>query len=821
MKFSLSWLRTHLDTQASLTEITDTLTAIGLELEGVEDRGAALAPFRIAQVIEAVQHPDADRLRACKVDTGNGIVSVVCGAPNARTGMKAVFAPPDSYIPGSGITLKVGKIRGVESAGMLLSAREMGLGEDHDGIIDLPDDAPVGVAYAKWAGLDDPVIEISVTPNRGDALSVRGVARDLAAAGLGTLKPFAPAPVAPAFEHSLHWQIDWPEACPWVLGRVIRNVKNGPSPAWLADRLTSIGLRPINALVDMTNFFTIDLGRPLHVFDADKITGDRLTLRPGAGESFRALNGRDYIATSDDCAIADAAGVQSLAGVMGGEATGCDEGTTTVFIEAALFDPVRIALTGRRHQITSDARQRFERGIDPALLPDAMEAATQMVLSLCGGEPAQVTSAGAEPAWQRTASLRFERLAGFGGLDVPGDEAVASLERLGFDVRHRDAAGVTVSVPSWRNDVAAKLVLDQAPGLDPARAAAAAAGAAEIEPECDLIEEVLRLRGLDAVPAVSLPSTAPLPLPTVTPRQVRTALARRTLAAQGLAECVSFSFMAQAQAALFGDTPEALRLLNPIAADLDQLRPTPLAALALASARNATRGYADVGLFEIGPAFGIDAPDGQTLVAAGLRASSTPRSWIAPARTVDAMDAKADLWAVFTAIGVPLEALTLTTDASGFYHPGRSGVVRQGPKTVLGRFGELHPRVVAALDLAGPVVGFELFLDAVAEPKRRKKAAPDLAAFQPLRRDFAFLVDAATPADAVLRAAKGAERTLITGVSLFDVYDGEKLPDGKKSLAIEVVFQPRERTLTDAEIEAAAAKVVAAVAKATGGSLRG
>ena len=821
MKFSLSWLKTHLQTQASLIEITDTLTAIGLELEGVEDRGAALAPFRIAQVIEAVQHPDADRLRACKVDTGSGIVSVVCGAPNARTGMKAVFAPPDSYIPGSGITLKVGKIRGVESAGMLLSAREMGLGQDHDGIIELPDDAPVGVAYATWAGLDDPVIEISVTPNRGDALSVRGVARDLAAAGLGMLKPFAPVPVASAFEHKLHWQIDWPEACPWVLGRVIRNVKNGPSPAWLADRLTSIGLRPINALVDMTNFFTVDLGRPLHVFDADKITGDRLTLRPGAGESFRGLNGRDYTATPDDCAIADTAGVQSLAGIMGGEATGCDEGTTTVFIEAALFDPVRIALTGRRHQIISDARQRFERGIDPALLPDAMEAATRMVLSLCGGEPAQVTSAGAEPAWQRTASLRFERLAGFGGLDVPGDEAVASLERLGFGVQHRDAAGVTVSVPSWRNDVAAKLVLDQASGLDPVRAAAAAAGAAEIEPECDLIEEVLRLRGLDAVPAVSLPSTALLPLPTVTPRQVRTALARRTLAAQGLAECVSFSFMAQAQAALFGDTPEALRLLNPIAADLDQLRPTPLAALALASARNATRGYADVGLFEIGPAFGTDAPDGQTLVAAGLRAGSTPRSWIAPARPVDAMDAKADLWAVLTAIGVPLEALTLTTDAPGFYNPGRSGVVRQGPKTVLGCFGELHPRIVAALDLAGPVVGFELFLDAVAEPKRRKKAAPELAAFQPLRRDFAFLVDTATPADAVLRAAKGAERTLITGVSLFDVYDGEKLPEGKKSLAIEVVFQPRERTLTDAEIEAAAVKVVAAVAKATGGSLRG
>jgi phenylalanyl-tRNA synthetase beta chain len=821
MKFSLSWLKTHLETQASLGEIADTLTSIGLELEGMEDRGAALAPFRIARVIEAVQHPDADRLRACKVDTGSGVVSVVCGAPNARTGMKAVFAPPDSFIPGTGITLKVGKIRGVESAGMLLSAREMGLGEDHDGIIELPIDAPVGVSYASWAGLDDPVIEISVTPNRGDALAVRGVARDLAAAGLGTLKPFAPARIPAAFDHHLHWQIDWPEACPWVLGRVIRNVKNGPSPAWLADRLTSIGLRPINALVDMTNFFTFDLGRPLHVFDAGKITGDRLILRPGNGESFRALNGRDYTVTPNDCVIADAAGVQSLAGVIGGEATSCDEATTAVFIEAALFDPVRIALTGRRHQIVSDARQRFERGVDPALLPDAMEAATQMVLSLCGGEPGPVTAAGAEPAWQRSATLRFARLAGFGGLDVPADEAVASLERLGFVVQDRTAGSVTVSVPSWRNDVAAKLALDQSPGLDPARAAAAAAGAAATEPECDLIEEVLRLRGLDAVPAVSLPRVALVPGAALTPRQSRTALARRTLAAQGLAECVSFSFVAQAQAALFGDTPEALRLLNPIAADLDQLRPTPAATLALAAARNATRGYPDIGLFEIGPAFGTEMPDGQTLVAAGLRAGSTPRSWIEPARPVDVMDAKADLWAALAAVGVPMEALTITTDAPGFYHPGRSGVVRQGPKTMLARFGELHPRVVATLDLAGPIVAFELFLDAVAEPKRRKKAAPELPAFQPLRRDFAFLVDRAVPADAVIRAARGAERTLITSVSLFDLYDGEKLPAGKKSLAIEVVFQPRERTLTDAEIEAAAAKVVAAVAKATGATLRG
>ncbi|HST75952.1 MAG TPA: phenylalanine--tRNA ligase subunit beta, partial [Acetobacteraceae bacterium] len=618
MKFTLSWLRDHLDTDAPLDRITDTLTVIGLELESVEDRGATLAPFCIARVIEAAPHPNADRLRVCQVDAGDGIVSVVCGAPNARTGMKGVFAAPGSFIPGSGITLKIGEIRGVQSAGMLLSYREMGLGEDHTGIVELPEDAPVGAAYAKWAGLDDPVIEIGVTPNRGDALAIRGIARDLAAAGLGTLKPWHPAPVPAAFEGGLQWKIEWPEACPWVLGRTIRGVRNGPSPKWLQDRLTALGLRPINALVDVTNYFTLDLGRPLHVFDAAKVSGNTLTLRPGAGETFHALNGRDYTATPEDCVIADAVGVQSLAGVIGGEATGCDEGTTSVFVECALFDPIRVALTGRRHQIVSDARQRFERGIDPALMPDATEAATRMILDLCGGEPGAVVSAGSEPAWQRDATMRFERLAGLGGADVPPDEAVAALERLGFTVRQRDAARVTVAVPSWRNDVAAQVALDQADAL-PA-SGVAAEGCAEIEPECDLIEEVLRLRGLDAIPPVSLPRAAPVPAATLSPAQARTALARRTLAARGLAECVTFSFMAAKEAALFGPAQESLRLLNPIAADLDQLRPTPVATLAFAAARNAARGFPDAGLFEIGPAFAAEAPDSQRLVAAGLRA---------------------------------------------------------------------------------------------------------------------------------------------------------------------------------------------------------
>ena len=820
MKFTLSWLKTHLETDASLQQITDTLTRIGMELEDVEDRGATLAPFRIARVIEAVQHPNADRLRVCTLDTGAGTVTVVCGAPNARSGMKGVFAPPGTFIPGTGITLKVGEIRGVRSAGMLLSERELGISDEHAGIVDLPDDAPVGAVYAEWAGLNDPVIDVSVTPNRGDCFSVRGIARDLAAAGIGTLKPWQPTKLEPAFFGGPRWQIEYGEYCPWIIGRTVRNLHNGPSPQWLQDRLLSIGLRPINALVDITNFFTIDLGRPLHVFDVAKLTGDVLTLRRGRGETFRALNGRDYSVTAEDCAIADAAGVQSMAGVMGGEATGCDETTTSVFIECALFDPVRVALTGRRHQIVSDARQRFERGIDPALMPDAVEAATAMVLELCGGEPGEVTEAGTPPYWERTASLRFERIASLGGSDISADEAVSSLQRLGFTVQHQDAARVIVAVPPWRNDVAAKIELEQAETLDPAVAAKAAEGCVEIEPEADLVEEVLRLRGLDAIPPVSLPRASPVPLATLTGKQARTELARRTLAAQGLAECVTFSFMAQAEAALFGATPEALRLTNPIAADLDQLRPTPIATLALAAKRNAARGYPDVGLFEIGPEFAVDAENSQRWIAAGLRAGATPRNWLAPSRPVDAMAAKADLWAAMLAVGVPLEALTLTQDAPGFYHPGRSAMVRNGPKVVLGSFGELHPRVLAALDLAGPVVAFQLNLDAVAEPRRRRKAAPDLPAFQPIRRDFAFLVDAAVAADAMLRAARGAERALITGVSLFDVYQGDSLPAGKKSLAIEVTFQPRERTLTDAEIEAACQKVVAAVTKATGATLR-
>ncbi|MFC0409870.1 phenylalanine--tRNA ligase subunit beta [Roseomonas elaeocarpi] len=831
MKFTLSWLRDHLDTDATPDRIAATLNAIGLEVEGIENKAEALAPFRIAQVIEAVQHPNADRLRACKVDVGDGTIrSVVCGAPNARTGMKAVLGLPGAFVPGTGITLKVGEIRGVKSEGMMCSARELGLGQEHDGIIDLPADAPVGEVYAKWAGLDDPVIEIAVTPNRGDALSVRGVARDLAAAGLGTLKPLSDAPVAGSFPSPLRWAIEDAEGCPWVLGRSVRGLRNGPSPKWLQDRLTAIGLRPISALVDVTNWFTFDLGRPLHVFDAGKVHGDTLTMRRGrVGESYLALNGKEVAVTAEDLVIADAQGVESLAGIMGGEASGCDENTTECFIECALFDPVRIALTGRRHGLHSDARARFERGVDPALPPAALEMATRMIQELCGGEASEVVAAGAEPSWQREATLRFERIAGLGGSAIGADEAVTALERLGFAVQGRDAAGVTVSVPSWRNDVASSgssyragaTDLSQLATLPAERAAAAAAEVERIEAECDLLEEVLRLPGLDAVAPVSLPALAAVPRPSLTPAQSRASLARRVLASRGALDCVSFGFMAREAAALFGETPDALNLLNPIASDLDQMRPTPLASLVLAAGRNAARGYGDVALSEVGGAYRDPSPAGQLAVAASLRAGHTPRHWNEPSRAVDALDAKGDAVAVLLALGVPMAGVTVTTDAPGFYHPGRSGVLRQGPKTVLASFGELHPSVLAALDITGPVVGCEVFLDAVPEPKRRKRAAPVLSPFQPVRRDFAFLVDEGVAAEAVLRAARGAERNLVAEVSLFDRYSGDKLPAGKVSLGVEVVLQPQDATLTDEQIEAAAARIVAAVTKATGATLRG
>lgn len=818
MKFSLSWLKSWLDTNATLDDILVTLNKIGLEVEGVENQADALKPFVIAEIIEARPHPNADRLRACRVNAGGAELSVVCGAPNARTGLRVVFAPPGATIPTNGMVLKIGEIRGVKSEGMLTSARELGLGEDHDGIIELPQDAPVGANYAQWAGLDEPIIEIAVTPNRGDALAVRGIARDLAAAGLGTLKPFNPAPIAGKGASAIQWVNHMPEACPWIIGRTIRGVKNGPSPDWLQKRLESIGLRPINALVDVTNFFTYDLGRPLHVFDVQKLTGSTLTLRPGQdGDHFPGLAGKDVKASTEDCVIADDAGAQSLAGVTGGEKTGCDEATTDVFVECALFDRVKVAQTGQRTGIFSDARARFERGVDSQLLPQALDAATALIQQLCGGEASEVTEAGQRPEWTRQACLRFERLKGFGGSDITAPEAVASLERLGFNVVDETAACVTVAVPSWRNDVAQPQSLDQAPDLP--NALKAAEGAAEIEPELDLIEEILRLKGLDAITPVSLPTTSLIPTPILSPRQARTALTRRVLAMRGLLECVTFSFTDDSSCALFGAAPASLRLSNPIASDLNQMRPTPLVTLAQAAARNLARGFGDFGLYEVGPAYTADLS--QTLVAAGLRVGKTPLSALTPERPYDVFDAKGDVLAVLANLGAPVEGITTVPSAPRYYHPGQSGTLMQGPKTILAYFGTLHPALAQKLDLPIGTVAFEIFLQTLADPKRRKKTPPALPPFQPLRRDFAFLVDVGTPAEAVLRAAKGAERNLITNVALFDNYKGKGVPEGKVSLALAVTLQPVEKSLTDAEIEAICRKIIADVNKKTGAMLRG
>ena len=824
MKFTLSWLRDHLDTQASLATITDTLTQIGLEVEAVTDPAAGLAPFVTARVIEATQHPNADRLRVCRVDVGLGAgtgaeIQVVCGAPNARTGMAAVFAPPGAVIPATGATLKLGEIRGVQSAGMLVSLRELGLGEDHDGIIELPADTQPGQAYAAFAHLDDPVVEIGVTPNRGDALAIRGIARDLAAAGLGKLKPLATAkPAAKSAPFSpIAWRNDVPALCPWVLGRFIARVRNPPSPAWLARRLTAIGLRPISALVDITNYFAYDLGRPLHVFDADKIDGGTLTIRRGLpGESLLALDGNTHGITAEDIVIADASGVISLAGIMGGQSTAVNAATTNVFVECALFDPVRVALTGRRLQIHSDARARFERGVDQAMPPAALDAATRLIISLCGGEATERTQAGAEPAWRRNATLHFDRLDGVAGMTIPPAEATAILQRLGFAVQAQDAAHVTVAVPPWRRDVAGDTKLDQNAQVDPARALRATEGATIIEPEIDLIEEVLRIRGLDHIPPQSLPALSTVPNATLTPRQSRTALARRLLASRGMAECITFSFMKGSDAALFGGGSEQMRVFNPIAADLNQMRPSPLATLVQAARTNAARGAAAVSLFEIGPGY---TEDGQFLIAAGLRTGHTPRHWSRPIAPRGAMDAKADLIALLAALNVPMEALTTAAEAPGWYHPGRAGLIKQGPKMVLARFGELHPALHAALGLDGPAVAFELFLDMIADPKKRRRAAPELSAFQPVRRDFAFAAPAQQPAETLLRAVRSADRALITSVCLFDVYLGDKIDAGMKSLGVEVVLQPKDRTLTDAEIDAVSQKIVHAAAK-IGASLR-
>lgn len=797
MKFTLSWLKTHLNTDATLDQITDALTALGLEVEGVEDRGAALAAFRIAHVVSAEKHPNADKLRLCMVDTGAGEpVQVVCGAPNARAGIKVVFAAPGTVIPVSGDTLSIGTIRGVESRGMMCSERELLLSDEHNGIIELPEDAPLGGSFADWRGLSDPVIEIALTPDRVDCAGVRGVARDLAAAGLGTLKPLAGTPVAPAFDNPLKVTLDHP-GCPQIAFRLIRGVKNGPSPKWLADRLLAVGLRPISALVDITNYFSLDLCRPLHVFDAAKLSGG-ITLKPTAdGDKLLALNGKEYSIPAGLIGIYDDAHMISMAGVMGGETTGVTADTTDVVLEVATFEPVRIAEAGRALQLDSDARYRFERGVDPASILEKVELATAMILELCGGSAGGISLSGAEPAWQRTLTLRPARVAALGGVDVPVDEQVRILTALGFTVTRRDDGVLVADVPSWRRDV---------------------------EGEADLVEEVLRVTGFDKIPATPLPREVGTPAPALSADQRRRFNARRAAAERGLLESVTWSFVDPKVAALFDGDKDELRLLNPISADLAVMRPSILGTLVPAAGRNAAKGFKDVGLFEVGPAFRDGSEKGQDLVVAGVRAgAAVPRNWSKGERPVDAFDAKGDALAILEAAGAPVANLAVTRDAPGWYHPGRSGTLRLGP-TVLGRFGELHPALLEALDVAGPVVAFELFLDVVPAPKKKAGTAKPLlvlSPFQPVDRDFAFLVANSTDSDKLVKAAKGADKALISDVSIFDIYEGKGVEPGFKSVALSVTLQPVDKTLTDKEIEDVAAKVVAAVAKATGASLRG
>ncbi|MFL5129487.1 phenylalanine--tRNA ligase subunit beta [Microvirga tunisiensis] len=803
MKFTLSWLKDHLDTSASLDDIVETLTRIGLEVEEVEDKAKTLAPYKVAYVISAEQHPNADRLRVCMVDTGEGApIQVVCGAPNARTGMKSVFAPPGTYIPGKNITLGIGTIRGVESAGMLCSAAELEISDDHDGIIDLAADAPVGVPYAAYAGLDDPVIEINLTPNRPDCTSIHGIARDLAAAGLGTLKGDAVPAVAAKGACPISVTIEDEKLCPAFALRLVRGVKNGPSPEWMQRRLLSIGLRPINALVDITNYVTFDRGRPLHVFDARKVKGNLTVRRAKEGEEVLALDTRTYRLDPSIVVIADDNGVESIGGIMGGEHSGCDENTTDVLIESALWDPLNIAQTGRKLGIITDARYRFERGVDPAFTVPGLDLATTLVIDLCGGEASEAVLAGKVPEDKRVIEFPWSEVPRLSGLDVQPSESEQILKALGFGLQG-SGERVSVTAPSWRPD---------------------------IEGKADLVEEVIRIAGVDRIEPKPLPRLEDtVAKPILTLIQKRTRLARRALAVRGLVEAVTWSFIARSEAELFGGGDGRLALANPIAAELSDMRPSLLPGLMKAAQRNADRGLSDVALFEVGQTFASDEPEGQSIKAAAVRrgtarAEGVGRHWDGGAQSVDAFDAKADVLALLAALGIPSGGLQMVAGGPAWFHPGRSGTLQFGPKNVVGAFGEVHPKVLKALDLKGPLVAFELNLDALPPPKAKPtkmKPKLNLPDFQPLTRDFAFVVGRDVAAGDIVKAAQGAERQLIVGVDVFDIYEGTGIDPHKKSVAIAVTLQPTEKTLTDVEIEAVSAKIVGEVSKKTGAVLRG
>jgi len=802
MKFTLSWLKDHLETDEPLQKLADKLTMIGLEVEHIDNKAEQLRPIRIARVISAVQHPNADRLRVCMVDIGDGgdPVQVVCGAPNARDGLVTIFGPPGTYIPGKNITLSVGSIRGVESRGMLISGAEIEISDDHSGIVELPADAPIGASYVEWARLIDPVIEINLTPNRQDATGVHGIARDLAAADMGKFKDPAIKPIKGEFPCPVQVKVEDAALCPGFALRLVRGVKNGPSPEWLQQRLTAIGLRPINALVDITNFMTYDRARPLHVFDAKKVHGNLTVRHARDGEELLALDGKTYKLDPTVCVIADDNGVESLAGIMGGEASGCDENTTDVLIESALWNEINIAQTGRKLGINSDARYRFERGVDPAFMVPGLELATKMVMELCGGTPSENVVVGKAFPDDRVIDYPLSELKRLTGIDVPLPEARSILQRLGFMMAGTGPV-VKIAVPSWRSDVHGK---------------------------ADIVEEIVRIVGVDKVPMTPFDRGDAPRKPVLTPLQSRTRRAKRALAARGMVEAVTWSFISKPQAELFGGGSAALALANPIAADLSDMRPSLLPGLIATAQANSDRGSSDVALFEVGQIFRGDRPQDQFTSAAGVRhgfASSQGlgRHWTGSAAAT-AFDAKADAIAVLAAAGAPVQALQIVPGGANWLHPGRSGTIQIGPQNILGYFGELHPRALEALRADGPLLAFEVLLDRIPDGKvkaTRAKPTLELAAFHPVSRDFAFIVDRKVKAADIVRAAQAADKKLITGVSVFDVYEGKGIDPDKKSLAIAVTMQPRDKTLTDQEIDAVAAKIVAEVGKKTGGTLRG
>jgi phenylalanyl-tRNA synthetase beta chain len=803
MKFTLSWLKEHLETTASVEEITEALTDLGLEVEGVENPAAKLAAFTIGKVVHAEKHPDADKLRVCKVLTDEGETQIICGAPNAREGITVVVAKPGVYVPGIDTTIGVGKIRGIESFGMMCSEREMELSEEHDGIIELPS-GEVGERFIDWLARHDPakvdpVIEIAITPNRPDALGVRGVARDLAARGLGTLKPAKEAELRGSFPCPIAVSIDDDTrvgGCEVFAGRLIRGVKNGPSPAWLQTRLRAIGLRPISALVDITNFFTFDRNRPLHVFDADKVQGNLRIHRTSGGETMVGLDDKTYTFGAGQVVISDDAGVESIAGIMGGLATGCTHETVNVFLEAAVWDTVQIAMTGRALKINTDARYRNERGIDPAFNMAAVDLATQMILDLCGGEASEVVVAGKVPDVSRAYKLDPARVQSLVGMDIPESEQRQTLTKLGFKLE-----GNMAQVPSWRPDVLG---------------------------EADLVEEVARIASLTKLVGRPLPRMdAGVPKPILSLGQRREQIARRTVAALGYNECVSYSFIDQASAALFGGGTDATMLANPISADMSHMRPDLLAGLLQAAARNQARGFADLALFEVGHAFTGGEPGEQVVQVAGLLVGRTgPRDPHGGARAVDLFDAKADAEAVLAALGAP-ERVQILRNGAAWWHPGRHGVISLGPRNPLAVFGEVHPKVLAAMDVKGPAVAFTVWPAAVPAPRKTGATRPALVMrdLQAVERDFAFVVDSTVEALTIVNAALGADKALIDQVRVFDEFTGPKaeaqMGAGKKSVAITVRLQPVEKTLKEAEIDAVGARIIEKVTKATGGALRG